>query len=395
MGRLRHGIRNTVLSALFAGFVISPADEAFAVVSELDSERPVAHLQPVHGDTTCELPARACNRCVSDVRSAFARLARTPSATLRYRAHGGERLPPFQQRLAGFGSQRAHVQGVTRSGDWLVLTRSNPGVVGGAGLFLVSAEERETRYYYPIEGVDHPGGTCALGRYVFVAVDCDDERRCGQATFIDVFDLARPEAGHARVQRFRIGEQGEPGRTRTITSVSVTRLSSGRMLMFVQGKDSLHEGWFYESDTDSPRADTRWSYRGHWSRPLGKQDEYQNTSLLTECETGEVYMLGTGNGELDVMSVIVGDALGRAPGKDTMSLLKLGRTARGEPSMERLASRSFDPGGGGFCTFRAAANIHVTREHDLELYCSTRKAPADPLGLRESTLKLAVFRASN
>ncbi len=384
-------IKNALLSALFAGSMISPAEEAFAVAPDRD-EDPIGAVpaEPVRGDTTCNEQANDCNRCVANVREAFARIAASPSAKLRYRAHGGDLLPPFAQRLAGFGSHRAHVQGLARSGDWLALTRSSPGVVGGAGLFLVSLAERETRFYYPIAGVDHPGGMSTLGRYAFVAADCDDEARCGRATFVDIFDLATPGSQRALVQRFRIGEQGEPGRIRTVTSVAVTRLQTGTVLMFVQGKDSLHEGWFYESDGAALRADTRWTYLGYWSRPLGKRDEYQNTSLISECGSGDVYMIGTGNGELSVLSLIVGDAVGRAPGEDTMSLLKL-HSASGQLGMEWLATRRFDPGSDGFCTFRAAANVHVTRGNDLMLYCSTRKAPADPLGLRTSTLKLAVF----
>ncbi|HEX5661631.1 MAG TPA: hypothetical protein VFX59_30785 [Polyangiales bacterium] len=392
MWKLSERLRNGLLSAAFAGVVISPADEALAVTHEQPDEvGAVAQLQPVHGDARCDDEATDCNHCVANVPEAFARIASAPAAKLRYRAHGGDVLPPFQERLAGFGSHRAHVQGIARSGDWLALTRSSPGVVGGAGLFLVDLAERETRFYFPIADVDHPGGLSALGRYAFVAADCDDERRCGRATFIDIFDLASPGSRRARVQRVRLGAQGEPGRMRTITSVAVTRLQTGPVLMFVQGKDSLHEGWFYESDGAPLQADTAWTYRGYWARPLGKRDEYQNTSLVTECGSGEVYLIGTGNGELDAMSVILGDALGRAAGVDTMSLLKLSQSANGTLGMDRLASRSFDPGGDGFCTFRAAANVHATRTRDLMLYCSTRKAAADPLGLRESTLKLAVF----
>jgi hypothetical protein len=382
------GVRRGLLSAVFAGFVISPADEALAVTpARTDDVGEAAQLEPVHGDPACDEAANDCNRCVTNVPAAFARIASTPSARLRYRAHGGELLPPFQGRLADFGSQRAHVQGVGRSGDWLALTRSTPGVVGGAGLFLVALAERETRFYYPIADVDHPGGLSTLGRYAFVAADCDDERRCGRATFIDIFDLARPGSRRALVQRVRLGAQGEPGRIRTITSVAVTRLQTGPLLMFVQGKDSRHEGWFYQSE----RADMPWTYRGYWARALGKGDEYQNTSLVTECGSGDVYLIGTGNGELNVASVILADTLGHAPGVDTMSLLKLSQSAGGALGMEWQATRRFDPGGDGFCTFRAAANVHVTRANELMLYCSTRKAPADPLGLRESTLKLAVF----
>jgi hypothetical protein len=386
-------IRNGLLSAAFASFVISPADEALAVTpASVQDDGWPAQLEPVRGETRCDEGANDCNRCVTDVPSAFARIASTPSAKLRYRAHGGEELPPFEERLAGFGSQRAHVQGIARSGDWLVLSRSSPGQVGDAGLFLLPLAAPETRFYYPIAGVDHPGGLCTLGHYAFVAVDCDDERRCGRDTFVDIFDLSHPGARGARVQRFRLGEQAEPGRVHTITSVAVTRLRTGALLMFVQGKDSLHEGWFYESDGGRLHAQTRWTYRGHWASALGKDNEYQNTSLITECGSGDVYMVGMGNPELSVLEVVLADALGRAPGVDTMSLLKLGATQQGALQMQWQSSRRFDPGRGGFCTFRAAANVHVTREHTLELYCSTRKAPADPLGLHESTLKLAVFR---
>lgn len=358
------------------------------------------------GAADCTYGERDCNACVSNVNAAFARLSSSPVSKTRYRSHGGEELPPFQRKLSAFGSSAAHVQGLGRlsriesdlelegSDAWFVLTRSTPGLPDGAGLFMVQMSSLETRFYYPIDGVDHPGGLQTLGQYAFVASDCHKELRCGARTFVDIFDLSSPGSKQAFVQRFRIGDQGEPGGTSTVTSVAVTRLHTGHLLMFMLGKDSLHEGWFYVSDRAELSSDTHWSYRGYWTLPLGADDEYQNTSFVTECETGDIYMLGMGNGRLDVAAQIVGDTLGRAAGTESMSLLKL-RVGEGQLGMDLVATRTFDPGGDGYCTFRAAASVHATAQHELVLYCSTRKSPAPLLGSANSVLKLAVFAPSS
>ena len=292
-----------------------------------------------------------------------------------------------------------------------MFTRSTPGQVGQAGLFVVHLADlpthggeairqnasgepamgRETRYYYPFDGVDHPGGLQTLGQLVFVASDCDKVEQCGPHTFVDVLDLSEPAAPAALLQRLRIGDQGEPGNVDTITSVAVTRLETGHVLLFVLGKDALHEGWFYVSDRTTIDRETRWLYRGYWTRPLGIRDEYQSTTFVSECETGDIFMFGTGNGEFDEASVLVGDALGKAPGTDSMSLLKLARDDQGQLAMDVVGTRSFDPGGDGYCTFRAAASVHPTPAHSLAVYCSARKAQTDLLGRPDSKLKLEEF----
>ena len=59
--------------------------------------------------------------------------------------------------------------------------------------------------------------------------------------------------------------------------------------------------------------------------------------------------------------------------------------------MDVVRARTFDPGGDGSCTFRAAASVHATSDHELLLYCSPRKAETDLLGRPSHTLKLALF----
>jgi hypothetical protein len=377
---------------------------------------------PLRGSTTCRTEDADCNACVSHVADAFQRISRSPISKLDYHSRGGERLPPFDGELGSFGSSRAHVQGLARlphrpgaaragAGTWFALTRSTPRQPGAAGLFLVRLPDQpgdplldgdetsrveprtagQTRFYYPIEHVDHPGGLQTLGRYAFVASDCADDQRCGRATFVDVFDLREPGSERAFLQRVPIGEQGEPGMVATITSVAVTRLATGKLLLFVLGKDSRHEGWFYTSDGPELTVRTHWSYQGYWARPHGARDEYQNISFVTECETGDLYLVGMGNAAYDTISVLIGGALGVAPGLDSMSLLRVAQGDDGELLMDVVRSRTFDPGGDGYCTFRAAAQVHVTPSHDLVLYCSPPKAETNLLGRPGRTLKLAVF----
>ena len=49
------------------------------------------------------------------------------------------------------------------------------------------------------------------------------------------------------------------------------------------------------------------------------------------------------------------------------------------------------PDSGGFCSFRAGASAYVTPDGELALYCTTRKANTNLLGVPDSKLKFAEF----
>lgn len=383
-----------------------------------------ASAQSLRGDTRCPYGAEDCNTCVNDVLGSFQALSQKPTAQLRYKSQGGKSLPPFNRTLAEFAANDSHVQGIVRlpgvgedaspagRGPWFALTRSRPGNVGGSGMFVMQLGDlptrggfpidqsatgeptaaRTTRSYYPIEGLDHAGGLQAIGRHVVMASDCDKHDKCGPFGWMHVFNLSDPLSPNAFVQAMRIGDRGEAGRIDTVTSAAMAKLETGQFLLFVLGKDSAHEGWFYVSEGTRLAPDTNWVYAGHWQRPLGGAYEFQNTQLVTECGSGDLYLIGSGNSDYDgSVDDVAQTIFGLTPGKNHLGLLKIGRGPEGV-TMDVIVARQFEPSGGDYCTFRAGASVHATPGHDLVMYCSARKANTDTFGRPDSKLKMEEYR---
>ena len=94
---------------------------------------------------------------------------------------------------------------------------------------------RRTYLYYPIAGTDHPGGIQASGSFLVIA----SEGLSGQPPFVDIYQRTPDDVTLSLLQRFTLlGDLGEPvAPTRAITAAALTRLSDGRFLLFVLGKD--------------------------------------------------------------------------------------------------------------------------------------------------------------
>lgn len=353
------------------------------------------------------------NRCANSVVNSFNALPSSPSGLVRYRSQGGNVLAPFNARLAEFGSWDDHIQSMTRLpgvGDnrWAAVTRAKPSTVGGAGVFLINLGDvggtdgtrwvasgasytgeppslRGTQYYYPMSGTGHPGGIQSFGRYVAVAAEAPS----GQTSFIDFFNFQTPGSSSAFLQRFVLsGNQGEPvAPARAISGVALTQLSDSRYLLFVLGKDTDKNGWLYVSNTTALSAGTAWSFVDYVSAADGSFSgtfrEYQNVSFITECGTGDIYLVATNNkdftGPLD-------------SGQDYADLFKVTWDPAGTAvRLTLMSARNMHEGSGGYCTFRAAANLHVDKDGKLILYCHTHHSNTDIFGNPDSKLKLAEY----
>lgn len=377
------------------------------------------------GDWYCDYGAADCNNCVNEVPRAFGAISVSPTSQVRYKSAGGQSLPPFGRQLEVFKQNDKHVQSIVRlsgvgedldtrgRGPWFALSRANPGSTGGSGLFLVQLtdfathggfaleasargepiHERRTRAYYPIEGLDHAGGMQAIGTFVVSGSSCDTPAKCGQNGFAHVWNFSDPTSPGAWVSLVRVGDQGEPGRIGAVTSAAMTKLASGQFLLFVQGKDTVHEGWFYLGDGDSLASITAWRYAGYAALPRGGANEFQNTQLVTECGSGDVYLFGSGNAHYDASADdVVQTIFNVTPGDNHMSLMKLVASDNSFASVELVGVRWFTPGDGEYCTFRAGASVHVTPDSRLAMYCTTRKANTDLWGVDpDSKLKLEEY----
>lgn len=396
-------------STCFAGFVILLMGCA-DVTNQETVDKSVAAL------TTSDLKGAPLldgeglrNRCVRDVPAAFLSLPPSPTNTAAYVSKAGQRLPPYDATLQlfipfqlslqpstitvlginlsiPFTPSVPHVQSLTRFelGDqqddrWFAVSRAYEGV-NKAGFFLVHLSDmsganggpllepgvnylspvppdRATQFYYPTDGSPHPGGMQAFGRYLAVA-----EEAPSGTSWVDIYDFAAGFGNGALINRVMMFSDGFPVEPDlSITAVAVTRLNDGRYLMFVLGKDNHRRGWFFVSRDASPAS--TWDpfdyFDGTTDAPSQSFQLYQNVTFITECGSGDLYLLATGNTELGVFS----------DGTNYADLFKLEADPAVGVRMTRLSSRNFDPGTNGACTFRAAATGYAVKENRLALYC--------------------------
>jgi hypothetical protein len=348
------------------------------------------------GSTATSLSTRQ-NRCTNDVGLTFAYLSPGPTARIDYRSNGGATLPPFNATLADFYNLQSieyHIQGVGRLsglGDsrWVAVSRSY--TTGRGGVFLVQMGDlpgtdgslfgpaqaanppttRATKYFYPIAGVEHPGGLQAFGAHVAVAVEAPSA-----PSFIQFYDFFQPGASNAAIHRFYTDNtQGEnPPVDLSISGVGVTRLSDSRYLMAVLGKDSSRRAWFYVSQGTSMNS-VIWNYLGTVPVPSS-----QNAQLITECGTGNIYLLATNNERYDVPNT---NRYGNYAylRQITYQDLVLKSTT--------VLDQVFDSGDGDYCTFRAGVAPYTDPKGNLSLICHTRHAPLTPGDVQK--LKIAEF----
>jgi hypothetical protein len=340
------------------------------------------------------------NRCVDNVETAFAALPGRPSGTMRYRSRGGSALPPDNAKLEPFGSFDHHIQGITRfpvgfdnDRRWLAVSRAH--LNNRAGFFLVHLGDadgadgsqlllpgksypsnpvagRETKFYYPLTGTGHPGGMQAFGQFLALASESETA-----PSFIDFYDFRGGPGAGRRLQRVLLGSTPSFPVARVIGGVAVARLKDGRFLMFVLGQDKKMEGWFYVSNNSNLTSTTQWLPVSHvkgtdWT-------EYQNVSLVTECNSNRLYVVATGN---------PGYASDVFTGADRGDLFRLSATAAGGVAMTKVVSRTF-ASDDGFCTFRAAATVHADKNGKLILYCHAHHANTDIIDGPDSKLKMA------
>jgi hypothetical protein len=351
-------------------------------------------------------PSTFNNRCVDNVETAFAALPQRPTGTMRYRSQGGVRLPPSSAKLEPFGSFDFHVQSITRFAGgfdndrrWIAVSRKHE--VDRAGFFLVHLADadgadggrllipgkaypsdpvagRETRFYYPVRDTGHPGGMQAFGQFLAIASEAPE----GLSSFIDIYDFrGGPGAGRV-LQRFMIPLSTPSFPTkRIIGGVAMATLRDGRYLMFVLGQDKVREGWFFVSNGTNLTSTTQWLPLSY-VKGDSSWDEYQNVTLVTECNSNQLYVVATGN------ATYLSDVL---PGTDHGDLFRLSANSAGNVVMTRVARKTF-VSEDGFCTFRAGATVHADKDGKLILYCHAHHANTDIIDGPDSKLKMAEWQ---
>ena len=272
------------------------------------------------GDRTAKYGDPGCNVCVRDVVAQFRRLgqrAKGISGRMRLRIRKGERLPPRNARVTGFGAT-THMEGLARVPDrtqhnWFVMTRATGGKAGASGFLLarmgrmdgndgermipgidktsfdkVVKSGAEMRFFVTTTGTHHTGGLQMLGSLLLMPVEAAKPR-------VEVYDLANK--GRLRpIQTILL-----PSDTTKAHYVAAARLENGLTLVLV---NRANNGVFdlFLSDRRRVAEATRWLYLGRdqftrfkaqgWYTHKGLKHpfDYQNANLVTECGSGRLFL---------------------------------------------------------------------------------------------------------
>jgi hypothetical protein len=363
-------------------------------------------IQELRGNTACAPGERDCNVCVNDVVGSFQNLPN------HYEVMGfdlGSHPPPLFNldiddcpEFPWWTEYHGHWQGIQRlsgaDGRYLVATRDKIRLFTGidyAGFAVVRLDGSQTVGRGPFisnreiggpptvgDSVDrtvrrpgehtHPGGIQTMGDILVVGTD-------SEVLFYDLSDPAtlQPEEPP-------LGALPDPGSDYGTSAVALAQLETGRYLLVVLngGAKSLD---FYISDEPDTMAEHSQSYvkfsrvdryYGWDSCALTPTwDNYQGINLVTDCASGQLYLVATGNRDWD--STCWWNCTEDKPccpdGTNRADLYEVYFIDEDDIWISRVAEADFlvdavDPENG--CNFDAAAGVYTDDSHRLYLYCT-------------------------
>jgi hypothetical protein len=387
--------------------------------SDVQSTVVAAQAPLLLGNTSCTWGSRDCNPCANNVVAAF--------NSLRYRGdilgfHLGEHPDPAYNELWQY---HQHWQGIQRiaAGDGRTMVVSHDearsfsvlGVVRMGSRNGSGERYRSNRLLWDVDIEDtvpssgdaiattvwiddvheHPGSIQSMGSYLVV----------GTGNEIHFYDFQNPLSpqhlgppdpsawdgiGHIL---YRTGKSG--------SSTAMGQLQDGRYLLVVANSDAKDLDFYVSQQPYSlqqpgtyPTFQDPYPWeRSQVSMGLGEftfyydWDTFQNISLVTECGTGQLYLVATGN--LDITANCVGQWIGKAcypNGLNYASLYQV-RLLGGQIMVEKVAERWFDCEyrGKTYCNFDAAAGVYVDPQGQLILYAAehTSTGPANTIKMME------------
>ncbi|MFH1355889.1 MAG: hypothetical protein ABII18_02040, partial [bacterium] len=330
---LRHkshfvNIRTVFETLLFVFLcVISLPQQVHATINNNDTSETANHLI---GDTECVWGDPDCNPCVYEVEDNFYHISDnngnpTGHTQLRIEASddSGELMCQYSDpcELTAFYQ---HIQGIGRipnvdENNWFVFTRSIRGGPGAffagqmtdlpsAGGHLGSATNeddsaRQITEYYLMDALtpgdtalNHYGGLQMLGKHMVTGTECyepgDYDCYGIDPNMAYIYDFSDPSnvsvAVALDIEAMGLGVG---------KAVAATKLYNGNYLLVV------HDGHlnFILSETDTLDTSTTWYQGDEWSSSslidggAGNSNwgDYQNINIVNECETGDIYMIGT------------------------------------------------------------------------------------------------------
>lgn len=371
---------------------------------------PFPELRGIANPQDCPWGSPDCNRCVADVEGAFGNL-RDHGEILAF--HMGDHPAPEW----GLGTAyHKHWQGLQRlavapdgqdAGRYMVLTRDDINV-DGAGysgfqiVYMGSRSDQGERLRSnrliprkpfrdsppPAEDIvvktqlidgehEHPGGIQVLGQFLIVGVDEE----------VHLYDLSDPR----RPEHLGPPETGaldgigpiftRPGKTGSSTSLA--KLSSGRYLLVISSSDARPLDFYISDQANALLNDPADITFSNFDRLTSDQISvifgdkaqggYQSINLITECGSGQLYLIGSHNN---------GGCIGSAcdPWEEDRAVLYKVDVINQRINLEKIpygdgdgrhfyCTQGFDSGN-GFCNFDAAAGIYVDPSGQLILYAA-------------------------
>lgn len=350
-----------------------------------------ASLVPLQGDTSCVWGSPDCNLCVPDVPARFNEL----------RDHGevlGFRPGSFNFNVAYPGDN--HWQGIQRlslgSGRYLVVskrdgnTNGNVGHVvhlpsrNGEGLRLRSnrlspsisqpedtappLDDRAVTALPVLNGYAHGGGMQAVGNILALPME------------------QGPGAGRVALYDFNQGLSPEPfafihGASANAGTASLTRLSDRRYLLLLGQYDAKVLEVFLSTSTDLRSPTNAWTRVDQWAREELASDTwgpFQNLNFVTDCQNGQLYLVGT----------LLGGLRWGPVSDDYAHLYRV--SLDGHLRLEHVAAKHLycSNDGARQCNLDAAGGVFVGADRKLLLY-ATEHADDGPSG----SVKMVEFRS--
>lgn len=199
---------------------------------------------------------------------------------------------------------------------------------------------------------DHAGGLQALGRFVITPLENSAEATTAVFRIADLSDPRNP--------RWSPSTPRTQGLTTTAGAASLARLSDGRFLALVFGKNSSDVEVFVSTTTAMPALVDP---TGTWvsvamTETPSEFEAYQNAQLVADCE-GAFYLLATYRSMLTC--------------KHWADLYSVQFSPSFSPTFTKIGSRHFkcaspETGGIKYCDFAAGAGAYVSASGRLVLY---------------------------
>lgn len=320
-------------------------------------------VKRVHGDTTCGANERDCNVCAYDVRQQFDRLfsGHRDDSDDTWLVRWNQRYwPDLMLPTDAFDDGNLiayhHVQGFVRTGSPNYPFAGSYSDDDHGSVFIIGTDgagnETLTALHQSIGNDHHPSGVHALGHYVGV-IERDRYPNEHQLRFIDVDAPFATDILHSppNSHGFVTGGGG----------LGLARLASQKYLAVTTnpggGGNDIRRSAIYE--LDGPLATASLTHLGTnaHQRPWQWGQNYrssENVSLITECETGQVYAVHVG-----------GESLDGGSGHWRLDRLEQGPTG----AVMRGLKVYTDWQNINRCFLRAAGTAYAGDDHIIDLYC--------------------------